>query len=293
MATVPRDVKGPGVRASATADATLRALDALLGPRDFTVRLWDGTVAEPATGSSSRFTLVLAHPGSLWRMMWPPGELTAAEAFVRGDYDVEGDLIAAIWAPRPAAAGRARGARLPAARAAAGARGRGGPAGAVGAAPRRPAHARARRGGGAPPLRGRERVLRALARRRMVYSCAYFPDAAATSTRRRRRSSSSSAASSGSAAASGSSTSAAAGAASSSTRGAPRRRGARDDAQPAQAQLARERIARARARARCRVEVADYRGLREEPFDKVASVGMVEPVGVAQLPVYFRQAFGS
>ena len=38
---------------------------------------------------------------------------------------------------------------------------------------------------------------------------------------------------------------------------------------------------------RCRAEVLDYREVRGEPFDKIVSVGMVEHVGIANLPAYF------
>lgn len=56
-----------------------------------------------------------------------------------------------------------------------------------------------------------------------------------------------------------------------------------------QARHARERIAADGLGDRCRVEVADYRDLAAEaPFDKVASIGMVEHVGRARLATYFR-----
>ncbi|HYP39238.1 MAG TPA: cyclopropane-fatty-acyl-phospholipid synthase family protein, partial [Chloroflexia bacterium] len=59
-----------------------------------------------------------------------------------------------------------------------------------------------------------------------------------------------------------------------------------------QAELARKRIDESGLGGRCRVEVRDY---REMPagvqFDKIASVGMVEHVGRANLPRYFAQAY--
>jgi len=43
---------------------------------------------------------------------------------------------------------------------------------------------------------------------------------------------------------------------------------------------------------RCRVSVMDYRDLPEtEPFDRIASVGMFEHVGVRHLPAYFAKLF--
>jgi cyclopropane-fatty-acyl-phospholipid synthase len=59
-----------------------------------------------------------------------------------------------------------------------------------------------------------------------------------------------------------------------------------------QATLARQRIADAGLADRCRVEVRDYRELTGEGlFDKIASIGMVEHVGLRRLPDYFRAAF--
>jgi cyclopropane-fatty-acyl-phospholipid synthase len=57
---------------------------------------------------------------------------------------------------------------------------------------------------------------------------------------------------------------------------------------PAQAELARERIARAGLAARVSVRSVDYREIPDGPYDKVASVGMYEHVGRAQLPLYAR-----
>lgn len=64
--------------------------------RDFAVRLWDGQMLPAEAGLPTRFTLTLTHPGALRRMFLPPGELTLAEAYLRGDFDIEGDMIAAM-----------------------------------------------------------------------------------------------------------------------------------------------------------------------------------------------------
>src|SRR5689334_18902354 len=99
MAVPLTDVKDLPARPTPTAEGTLRAVEAILyrvHPRDFTVRLWDGSALLPDEGATSRFTVVLTHPASLRRMLWPPGELTAAEAFIHRDFDVEGDLVAAL-----------------------------------------------------------------------------------------------------------------------------------------------------------------------------------------------------
>ena len=59
-----------------------------------------------------------------------------------------------------------------------------------------------------------------------------------------------------------------------------------------QAALARERIAAAGLADRCRVEILDYREIPAgRTFDKIASVGMIEHVGVDHLPVYFDSLY--
>jgi cyclopropane-fatty-acyl-phospholipid synthase len=72
-------------------------LDHLLGgypKRDFQVRLWDGS----AWGANlhPRFVLVLTHPGALREMFLSASELTLGEAFVFGDFEIEGDMEAAL-----------------------------------------------------------------------------------------------------------------------------------------------------------------------------------------------------
>lgn len=63
-------------------------------PRAFAIRLWDGTTIPPEEGQPASFTLALSHRGSLRRMFWPPSELTISEAYVYGDYDIEGNVEA-------------------------------------------------------------------------------------------------------------------------------------------------------------------------------------------------------
>jgi cyclopropane-fatty-acyl-phospholipid synthase len=81
---------------SAPAEATLAFFQELLAgtPRNFSVRLWDGTLWEADPSEESRFTVVLRHPGAARAMFWPPGELTLSEAYLYDDFDVEGDLEA-------------------------------------------------------------------------------------------------------------------------------------------------------------------------------------------------------
>jgi cyclopropane-fatty-acyl-phospholipid synthase len=63
-------------------------------PRDFAIRLWDGT--EFGGESGARYTLVLSGPGTARRMFALPVELSLGEGFIFGDYDIEGDLAAAF-----------------------------------------------------------------------------------------------------------------------------------------------------------------------------------------------------
>jgi cyclopropane-fatty-acyl-phospholipid synthase len=59
-----------------------------------------------------------------------------------------------------------------------------------------------------------------------------------------------------------------------------------------QAETGRRRIAEAGLDDCCTIELRDYRKLdpASEPFDKIASIGMCEHVGLANLPLYFRIA---
>ena len=52
------------------------------------IRAWDGTEAGPAGGP----VLVIRNRRALRRLLWAPGEMGLARAYVAGDVDVEGDL---------------------------------------------------------------------------------------------------------------------------------------------------------------------------------------------------------
>ena len=56
-----------------------------------------------------------------------------------------------------------------------------------------------------------------------------------------------------------------------------------------QASLARERVRDAGLSERGEIRVADYRELDEEPFDAIASIGMVEHVGEERIDLYARR----
>ncbi|MCZ4609220.1 SAM-dependent methyltransferase, partial [Streptomyces sp. Lzd4kr] len=90
--------------------------EALGGPLPVRLRAWDGSEAGPADGPVA----VVRSRRALRRLLWAPGELGLAQAYVTGDLDVEGDLAQALrimWAaardhgshaPRLTLAGRAR-----------------------------------------------------------------------------------------------------------------------------------------------------------------------------------------
>jgi cyclopropane-fatty-acyl-phospholipid synthase len=60
----------------------------------------------------------------------------------------------------------------------------------------------------------------------------------------------------------------------------------------AQAELARRRVAQAGLEEQVEIRLADYRDLRDERFDAIASIGMVEHVGGSQIDEYARKLSG-
>ena len=66
-----------------------------LDRRNFDVRLWNGETRAADTGRAD-FTLVLNHAGALRSMFRSPVELSLAEAFIYGDFDIEGDIHTAV-----------------------------------------------------------------------------------------------------------------------------------------------------------------------------------------------------
>ncbi|HTZ40248.1 MAG TPA: cyclopropane-fatty-acyl-phospholipid synthase family protein [Syntrophales bacterium] len=277
---------------------TLSLVEQIFGlyrPRNFAVRLWDGTTWGPEPGQPARFTMVLRHSDSLRNMFWPPGELTLAEAFVHGDFDIEGDLEAAFslgdYLDR-------RDSRIKDIRLLTG----------VLRLPSAPACRAARAAAllrGTPHSKERDRravtyhydvsndFYRLWLDRNMVYSCAYFtsPDDDIDTAQERKLDY--------------------------TCRKMRLRPGdclldigcgwgalilhaakrygvqARGITLSApQAELAGEHIRDAGMTGSCRADVADYRDLDErETYDRVVSVGMVEHVGASKLPEYFQRAW--
>lgn len=82
----------------ATSVARLMAplLARLLGDH-LSIRLefWDGSTAGPADAAGA---IIVRRPDALRRLLWAPGELGLARAFVTGDIDVEGNIIDVVEA---------------------------------------------------------------------------------------------------------------------------------------------------------------------------------------------------
>jgi len=70
----------------------LRRLTAGYTPIDWSFRFWDGSAWSPAAIDSPCFTVVLHHPGALRRMFWHRTAVTLGEAYIAGDFSIEGDL---------------------------------------------------------------------------------------------------------------------------------------------------------------------------------------------------------
>jgi len=64
--------------------------------RNFSIRLWDGTVIPPEAGLPSKLCLVINDPSSLTKLIWRPNSLVLGEAFVNGEIYIEGDIESAI-----------------------------------------------------------------------------------------------------------------------------------------------------------------------------------------------------
>jgi len=283
------------------------AVDTLFGApaeRAFDVRYWDGTV-EAAGNGSSAFTLVFNAPSALRQMLLPPSELAIVEAYLSGSVDVEGELSAAV------SLGDIIKSRLSSVR-------------ALMSLTRDLLALPSPNGNGTERLHARRSEARVAAvgekhertrdraaisyhydvgndfyalwlDRRMVYSCAYFHRADDTLDRAQE---------------------AKLDLVCRKLRLQPGERfldigcgwgalvmhaasrygvdavGITLSTQ--QAELARRRIEEAGLAESCRVELRDYRDVATiGPFDKIASVGMVEHVGVDHLPQYFASAFAA
>ncbi|HET9636401.1 MAG TPA: cyclopropane-fatty-acyl-phospholipid synthase family protein [Gemmatimonadaceae bacterium] len=277
-------------------------LEGLFGPpreRPFDVRFWDGAT-DHGMDPNPRFTLVLNRPAALRRMLLPPSEVSLVESYISGDIDIDGSMEAGA-ALLPLIRGRLHSAgaiahlaslvlKLP------------GKADDDLADARFPEHAR-KLGPRHTPVRDAAAVrfhydvgndfYKLWLDKRMVYSCAYFRSADDTLDtaqeakldlicRKLRLQAGERFLDIG------------------CGWGGLIMHAAEHYGVDAtgitlsenQAQLARERIKKAGLSDRCRVDIRDYRTLSaDDGYDKIASVGMIEHVGLSHLPVYFESAY--
>jgi cyclopropane-fatty-acyl-phospholipid synthase len=70
----------------------LRKLLSDYHPRDFAVRLWDGTAWPAESGQPTRFTMTFNHPGALRKMFLRLSERSLGEAYICNDFDIEGEM---------------------------------------------------------------------------------------------------------------------------------------------------------------------------------------------------------
>ena len=76
---------------------SLDVLQYLLGdfhPRNFVIRLWDGREWAPEPGQFCRFTWQIHDPGLLRTLLTSASEVSLGEAYVRGNFDIDGDMEA-------------------------------------------------------------------------------------------------------------------------------------------------------------------------------------------------------
>jgi cyclopropane-fatty-acyl-phospholipid synthase len=80
-----------GAPPGSAAEILYPLLRRLLGPElPVQVRAWDGSVVGPP---SSPTTIAIDSPDALRRMLWSPGELGLARAYVAGDLHLDGDIF--------------------------------------------------------------------------------------------------------------------------------------------------------------------------------------------------------
>lgn len=292
---------------TAAARAVMHDLFGEPAARPFAVRYWSGD-EERAAREPAPFTLLVNRPDGLRRMLLPPNELKIVEAFLAGDLDLEGDaesamtlgdaINARLLEPRTTLSLVRNLLRLPSPKRAE----------RQAMLARRAEQTVERVGGQHEPTRDQAAVrfhydvgndFYALwLDERMVYSCAYFesaddPDGHLEDAQEAKLE------------------------LVCSKLGlrpgdrlldvgcgwgalvmhAAKHHGVRAvgiTLSEAQAQLARERIADAGLQDSCTVEIRDYRSLAGlGTFDRIASVGMVEHVGVPHLPGYFTALYGA
>lgn len=89
-----REARSAPAKAVAKVTAVLEELLGEYRPRDFSVELWDGTRWDPDPGQFCRFTWRIHHPGALRAALRSDRQVAFGEAYIDGDFDIEGDILA-------------------------------------------------------------------------------------------------------------------------------------------------------------------------------------------------------
>ncbi len=79
--------------ALATSRAVYGQLTAMAGEPAIAMRAWNGEVWGPG---DARSTIVLNHPGALRALFLPPNDLSAGEAYIYDDIDIEGSILEVV-----------------------------------------------------------------------------------------------------------------------------------------------------------------------------------------------------
>ncbi|NML53186.1 class I SAM-dependent methyltransferase [Streptomyces sp. R302] len=288
---------------AATRLATL-AEDLLGSPLPVRLRAWDGSEAGPAGDGP---VLVIRDRKALRRMIWKPGELGLARAWVAGELDVEGDLYEAldrlsglIWERGEETRGLLSSVRDPRMRAAAGALLRlAGPL----PPPKPPAEEAKGRGGGRHSRRSDRQAIShhydvgndfyaLVLGPSMVYSCAYWTDDGTLEEAQRAKLD---LVARKLALKEGDRLLDVGCGWGSMAIHAAREYGARVvgiTLSREQAAFARKRIAEEGLTDRIEIRVQDYRDVSDGPFDAISSIGMAEHVGAAKYREYTDLLYG-
>ncbi|NUR06874.1 MAG: class I SAM-dependent methyltransferase [Nocardioidaceae bacterium] len=178
MTLTDRPTREP-TREGAAAGLAALVTPLLGGTLPLRIRAWDGSTAGPTEAP----TVVVRDPAAVRRLVYRPGELGLAQAYVTGEIDVEGDLLDGLRRVWRAVRENGASPRLTPATVVAGLRTAYG-LGALGRPPRPPASQARLRGRLHSPARDRDAISHhydlsndfygLLLDEQMAYSCAYF-----------------------------------------------------------------------------------------------------------------------
>ena len=81
-------------KVAAKASAVVEELLADFHPRNFAVELWNDSRWDPDPGQFCRFTWRINHPSALRAALRPDRQVALGEAYVAGEFDIDGDILA-------------------------------------------------------------------------------------------------------------------------------------------------------------------------------------------------------